>query len=211
MSITITRGKFTDMGMPLARERDRNSDWWSLRDDHTPAEAIDIEARVATQIHALLDMEAPAKQVQTPVETDVLDEVADRLVDLLAWCTGIIAKPEPVAVLAVLDMDAPAKQVRHTVTEGACSPITRQPDFFDEGMAWWVSDLGAVGFEAEHYAKAAEVVQDHGFKVRQGVLPSEFGFVVMPHCDEPWSAGMGKRNLAYTLWTIAADAVEVTA
>lgn len=129
-----------------------------------------------------------------------MDEIADTLVLALDGA-GVI---EHKAIMALIDLDAPAK-VRMTVNE-AVTPITREPDFYDADMAWWIGEHGAVGYGVEHQAKAASVAMDHGTKVRQGVLPDEFGLVVMPF-GPTWQAGMGKSNLAYTLWTIAQDSV----
>lgn len=196
MSTYLTRMRANAFGMPMLD--DYGMDAYPERFEPDPT-----DDHMQRQVMALLDMDEPARQVRTPVQNDALEAVADVLVGALRDA-GAIA---PVAVLADLDMNAPAKRRR---TEREIVPA-REPDFYDEGMAWWISDLGAVGFEVEHHEVAAERLDNHGWKVRQGILPSECGFVVMPHSDEPWSAGMGRCNLAYALWTIALDAVAVTA
>lgn len=195
MSTYLTRMRANAFGMPMLDDYGMDA----LPERFEPDPSDDYTQR---QIMALLDMEAPAKCAQPQPVTQELDEVVDALVEVLRKA-DVIA---PVAVMAVLDMEAPAKQ-RHLVTEGASLPISREPDFYDADLAWWVGEYGAVGYAVEHYAKAASVLADHGAKVRAGVLPSEYGFTVTPYGDT-WQAGLGKCNHAYTLWTIAADAVE---
>lgn len=186
MSTYISRLRANDFGQPILDDYGMDALPERFETDPTTVDCLQ------RQVMALLDIEAPAKATWEKISA-----ANNASADIIAreW------------VLAELDMDAPAKTVRHTVTEGAMTPISREPDYYDRDMAWWIGEDGVVGYAVEHYAKAASVLVDHGFKVRQGALPSEFGFVVMPYDDKPWSAGMGRCNHAYTLWTIAEDAV----
>lgn len=112
-------------------------------------------------------------------------------------------------IIALLDANEPANTtlMKPRVIPGAVDTISRQPDYFDAGMAWWIGEHGAIGYDALTWSKAASVADNHGIKVRNGILPSEDGFVTNTFAMTTWSAGMGKSNLAYMLWTIVQDAV----
>lgn len=192
-----------DFGMVLL-DRDSDTDWWNQRDDLPVGDESVLDERLHSQIDALLG----EAKIQTRVQNDIMrtEACADALVGLLDGL-GVIEKPN---LLALLDASMPAK-VTNRVTDGWVMPISRQPDFYDNGMAWWVGEYGVVGYNATCWSKAASVIEGHGIKVTQAVTPSEYGFTVEPY-GLPFEACMGKgRNLAYTLWTIAEQAVQAWA
>lgn len=109
-------------------------------------------------------------------------------------------------ILAVLDISAPAKPKRGTIHEDWSMDSSRQPDLWEDGLAWWIGEFGAVGYDAERWSQALSVCEDHGNKVLRAVMPSDYGLVVYPHYEYIWETkafAKVENNLSYMLWTIA--------
>jgi len=181
MTDTVTRQPATDFGIGFAHLRDRDNDWWSQRDDLPTADQSVLDDRLNQQLAAILGQDTTTRKAKARLVVD-------------------------------MDLLEPAKPVKHTVTP---LTISNEPHFFEDGMAWWITDYGVVGYDMRSWSKAASVAADHGVKARSGKLPTDYGFTVLA-LDETvgelppemaWPAGMGRRNYAYTLWTIVHHAV----
>lgn len=182
MTDTVTRQPATDFGIGFADQRDRNIDWWNLRDDLPTADQSILDDRLKQEVAALL---------------------------------GVSGRSTKTTRLVVdMDLLGPAKNRSH-VNTGFQMPMTCAPDYFEDGKAWWITEYGVVGFDSATWSQAANVAFNHGTKARMGKLPTDYGFTVLDldeaigefPAEHAWPAGMGRRNYAYTLWTIVDHAV----
>lgn len=117
------------------------------------------------------------------------------------------------AVIAFVDPNAPAKVVQHV---GA----TREPDFYDNGLAFWIGDDGTVAVPIEDFladatadvawAKAGlvDTLAQEGWYARTGVRTVEKGIAVLPHGDVPTTAPIG-HAFEYHTWRMAHDTIVV--
>lgn len=118
------------------------------------------------------------------------DEIAERITRMGTPVTSIVA---------VLDDDEPAMLRVST---------TAEPDFYDDGFAWWIGADATIGCATDMQHKAAEVAERGGWLARTGSYPSAYGFVVMPHnFGEVLSGPLSKHNDQHALWRMVQDTI----
>lgn len=151
------------------------------------------------------DLSGEIFDADVALRTDEVVHTREVVNDLLGMTTTA-RKREPHVLVAEFDTKAPARPRRGALYEEWSVAISRQPDFWDDGKAWWIGEHGAVGYNGERWAQALSVTEDHGSLSLQGVTPDQYGLVVMPHYDGLWATqafAKPELNHAYMLWTIA--------
>ena len=130
--------------------------------------------------------------------------LSQQIDDLLGRQTA--HKREQQLLVAVFDPKAPAKPSRRSLYEDWAVEISRQPDSWEDGQAWWIGEHGVVGYDFAHWSKALSIVEDHGSQALRGILPDAYGLTVIPHYEGLWATQAfikPETNHAYMLWTIA--------
>lgn len=88
----------------------------------------------------------------------------------------------------------------------------REPDFFDDGMAFWIGGDLAIGCPIQNLAaRMAQDIDASGWFARRHVTPWERGFALELHGDTVPSHPAKPDDDCYSLWRLVTDTVLVPA